>query len=197
MNAIRVRLVALGFGFRVMWVRMVRFFRSIGRPRLGSVDHVTIPVNDLNMARRFYCDVLGAGFLMRIDNEFFRKVGRPQMDPDAQSVFHLSLVFGGRTRVDLFQQTFGQAAPSHPHPHYAFRISPRDLSKWKARLEAEGVPMEGPFQLGPPGQASLYFNDPFGNHLELACMGYLEKIPVRTPDFSRIVWPEHSTGTRS
>ncbi len=154
-------------------------------------------MNDLEMARRFYCDVLGAGFLMRTDNEFFKKVGRPPMAPDAQSVFHISLVFGGATRVDLFQQTFGQATPAQPHPHYAFRILPRDLPKWKVRLEAEGVPTEGPFQLGPPGQASLYFNDPFGNHLELACMGYLEKIPVQTPDFSRIVWPEYSKGNRS
>jgi len=29
----------------------------------------------------------------------------------------------------------------------------------------------GPTRPGPPGQASFYFNDPFGNHLELVTLG--------------------------
>jgi hypothetical protein len=90
--------------------------------------------------------------------------------------------------VDLFLQKFGQAGPAQGHPHYAFGVRPRDLGKWKARLEGMGVPMEGPLQLGPPGQASLYFNDPFGNHLELTCFGYREKIPTRPPEMSKLVW---------
>jgi extradiol dioxygenase family protein len=90
--------------------------------------------------------------------------------------------------VDLFLQNYGQATSTQPHPHYAFHVPARDLPKWKARLEASGVPTDGPLQLGPPGQASLYFNDPFGNHLELTCFGYVDKIPVRAPQMSKIVW---------
>jgi hypothetical protein len=55
------------------------------------------------------------------------------------------------------------------------------MLKWKARLEASGVPTEGPLQLGPPGQASLYFNDPFGNHIVIVCLGYAAPIPIRPP----------------
>ena len=57
------------------------------------------------------------------------------------------------------------------HPHFAFHVSSGDLGKWQRRLTAVGIPFDGPLQLGPPWQASLYFNDPFGNHLELTCMG--------------------------
>ena len=62
------------------------------------------------------------------------------------------------------------------------------MLKWKARLESQGVPTQGPLQLGPPGQASLYFNDPFGNHLELECMGFTKPIPVRPPEMANVVW---------
>jgi len=187
-DAVRVRLVGLGLKARVLWIRTCHFVGNLGRPRVRRIDHVTVPVHDLDEARRFYCDILGAAFLMRADNAFFKRVGRPSLDPATQGAFHISVLFGGSTRVDLFLQNFGQAAPTQPHPHYAFRVPARDLPKWKARLEAMEVPTDGPLRLGPPGQASLYFNDPFGNHLELTCFGYAEEIPVRPPEMSKIVW---------
>jgi hypothetical protein len=58
------------------------------------------------------------------------------------------------------------------------------MMKWKARLEAKGVPTEGPLQLGFPGQASLYFNDPFGNHIEIICLGFTAPIPIRPPEMT-------------
>ena len=39
---------------------------------------------------------------------------------------------------------------------------------------------------GPPGQASLYFNDPSGNHLEVTTMGYTGDIEVGAPRMSRL-----------
>lgn len=71
-----------------------------------------------------------------------------------------------------------------------FNILTRHLLKSKARLEQRGVPSEGPLQLGPPRQASLYFNDPFGNHLELACLGFAHPIPVRPPVMTAVAWPQ-------
>ncbi|WP_437610109.1 hypothetical protein WMF20_01680 [Sorangium sp. So ce834] len=44
----------------------------------------------------------------------------------------------------------------------------------------------GPTRLGPPGQASLYFNDPFGNRLELVTLGFTGEIPVGAPDVSAL-----------
>ncbi len=51
----------------------------------------------------------------------------------------------------------------------------------EAGLVQAGVPSEGPLQLGYPGQASLYFNDPSGNLLEVTCDGYTQDIPIRPP----------------
>jgi catechol 2,3-dioxygenase-like lactoylglutathione lyase family enzyme len=195
-NAIRVRMVAVGMRSRVLWIRTVHLLRNLGRPRVRRIDHVTVPVRDLDEARRFYCEVLGGAFLMKVDNEFFQKVGRPTVDPSTQGAFHISVLLGGATRVDLFLQDFGQAAPAQPHPHHAFAVSARDLPKWKARLEALGTPTDGPLRLGPPGQASLYFNDPFGNHLELTCVGYAREIPVRPPELSKIVWRTKEAAAR-
>ena len=182
--------IACAFGAKVHALRLRRVLSTLGKPRLRGVDHVTIPVHDLDEAQGFYCDLLGGALLARVDNAFFRRVGRPVYAENTQGVFHISLLFGGATRVDLFQQNDGQAAAARGHPHYAFRVRPRDLPQWKARLEARGIPSDGPLQLGPPGQASLYFNDPFGNHLELECMGYAEPIPARPPEMARLVWPE-------
>jgi catechol 2,3-dioxygenase-like lactoylglutathione lyase family enzyme len=95
---------------------------------------------------------------------------------------------GGSTRLDLFLQSAGQPAPTQGHPHLAFRVPPGDILDWKARLESRGIPTEGPLQLGFPGQASLYFNDPSGNHLEIVCLGFGEEIPIRPPAMARLVW---------
>ena len=53
---------------------------------------------------------------------------------------------------------------------------------------SEGVPIEGPLRLGPPGQASIYFNDPFGNRLEITCFGFAGAVEERPPVSTRLVW---------
>jgi catechol 2,3-dioxygenase-like lactoylglutathione lyase family enzyme len=188
-NMIKNRFIAMGLEAWMFWVRLSRFVRSIGRPRLEGLDHVTIPVVDLDVATRFYCDVLGATYFMRVDDETFKKYGRPIAPDGGNGAHHVSLFLGGSTRVDLFKQRDGQAARDAGHPHYAFRVSPGAMKKWKRMLESHGVPIEGPLQLGPPGQASLYFNDPSGNHLEIVTLGYAHEIPVRAPDMRALEWP--------
>jgi catechol 2,3-dioxygenase-like lactoylglutathione lyase family enzyme len=99
-------------------------------------------------------------------------------------------LLGGSTRLDLFLQQAGQPPLTQGHPHLAFRVAPGLMLTWKARLEEHGVPTEGPLRLGPPGQASLYFNDPFGNHLEITCLGYTREIPVRPPTLTGLAWAD-------
>jgi catechol 2,3-dioxygenase-like lactoylglutathione lyase family enzyme len=107
-------------------------------------------------------------------------MGRPA-EEIAESV-HLSLAFGSGARLDLFETPTGSPPPSASHPHIAFRVSPDEMLRWKARLNDRGVPTFGPTRLGPPGQASLYFNDPSGNHLELTTLGFTGETPVGAPD---------------
>jgi catechol 2,3-dioxygenase-like lactoylglutathione lyase family enzyme len=186
LELIRNRLIAFGFDLWTLWVRARRVLTALGRPRLAALDHVTIPVADLEQSRRFYCDVLGAAYLMTIDDEAMKKFGRPPAANRGEGAYHVSLFMGGVTRVDLFLQHAGQPAPAHGHPHFAFRVPPRDMLKWKKRLELHGVPTDGPLRLGFPGQASLYFNDPSGNHLEIVTTGFTKPIPIRPPEMARL-----------
>jgi len=186
---VRNRFIALAFDLWTLWVRFKRVVASFGRrPRLARLDHVTIPVSDLDQSRRFYCDVLGAACLMTIDAEALQTFGRPPAPDRGEGAYHVSLYMGGVTRIDLFLQHAGQPRAEHGHPHFAFRVPPGEILKWKNRLESHGVPTDGPLQLGFPGQASLYFNDPSGNHLEIVTTGFAKTIPIRPPDLARLAW---------
>lgn len=178
------------------WVRCVRawhWLRGLVRPRVRALDHVTIPVHDLELARRFYCDVLGATLLMTIDDAALARFGRPPAPERGEGVHHHSLYLAGSTRIDLFLQHDGQTPALLGHSHFAFRVAPGQLLPWKRRLEALGIPTDGPMRLGFPGQASMYFNDPSGNHLELVCHGFGPELPIRAPELARLSW--HASGS--
>ena len=184
---LRNHLIGWTFEVRSWWTRKSQRLASPGRLRLGAFDHVTIPVMDLALAREFYCEVLGATHFMTVDDETFRRFGRPPAPNGGQGAHHISLLVGGTVRLDLFLQDSGQPAVDAGHPHFAFRGSPRTLRKWRRLFETKGIPFDGPLQLGPPGQASLYFDDPFGNHLEITCFGYDEVIPIRPPRMAEVI----------
>jgi catechol 2,3-dioxygenase-like lactoylglutathione lyase family enzyme len=186
MSSFGNRLIGLAFHARIRLVRLRRVLQSFGRPRLHGVDHVTIAVTDLAEARRFYCDLLGGTLMMTIDDAALARFGRPPAPNGGEGSHHLSLYLGGATRVDLFLQHAGQPAPTIGHPHYAFQVAPGELLGWRARLAAAGVRLDGPLRLGPPGQASLYFNDPFGNHLELTCLGFTGAVEQRIPNMAAL-----------
>jgi catechol 2,3-dioxygenase-like lactoylglutathione lyase family enzyme len=192
-----LRILFMGLGFDA-WARLVRARRRLLRwrqPRLGPLDHVTIPVRDLAVARRFYCDLLGGAYLMTVDDETFRRFGRPPAGDGGEGAYHVSIYMGGTTRLDLFLQRTGQPSSGQGHPHFAFKVSPRDMLRWKRVLETAGIPSDGPLQLGPPGQASLYFNDPFGNHLEITCFGFRRPIPARPPAMPALDWRTDASAT--
>jgi catechol 2,3-dioxygenase-like lactoylglutathione lyase family enzyme len=185
-TTVRNRLIGWGFRAWILSVRTRRLLMALGGPRLRGLEHLTIPVKDLAVARHFYCDVLGGALMMTIDDAALGRFGRPPAPNGGEGSHHLSVYLGGATRVDLFLQQVGQAAPTLGHPHYAFGVPARDLPKWQRRLAAEGVGMDGPLRLGPPGHASIYFDDPFGNHLEITCMGFTGTVEQRPPTHANI-----------
>lgn len=152
---------------------------------LVAVDHVTLPVADLDRAERFYCDVLGATLRERFDAAAFltHRPGREAELDGANSPLHLSLQMGAGPRVDLFLQPGGQPATAVANPHVAFEVDGAQLDAARAHLEASGVAVEGPTRLGPPGQASIYFFDPFGNKLELMTHAYPRALRIGAPDW--------------
>lgn len=187
-TSLRVKLIELGFRGWTWSARVKRLLRGFAGPRLRGVDHLTIAVTDLDAARRFYCEVLGGSLLMTFDDAALARFGRPPAPNGGEGAHHLSVYMGGTTRVDLFLQHAGQPAPTIGHPHYAFAVPARELLGWRRRLVEQGVPVDGPLRLGPPGHASLYFNDPFGNHLELTCLGFAGAVEERPPVPARLAW---------
>jgi catechol 2,3-dioxygenase-like lactoylglutathione lyase family enzyme len=188
--ALRNHLIGLGFKGWTWSVRAKRVLKSLGRPRLKGLEHITIAVTDLAVARRFYCDLLGGAHFMTVDDAMLARFGRPPAPDNGEGAHHVSVYLGGATRLDLFLQHAGQHAATLGHPHLAFEVSPGQLLAWNARLRAAGVPVDGPLQLGPPGQASLYFNDPFGNHLEIMCFGFRHAVVHRPPLTASLAWTQ-------
>jgi catechol 2,3-dioxygenase-like lactoylglutathione lyase family enzyme len=127
-------------------------------------------------AEDFYVGVLGAKLERRMDRDAFLR-HRPERAAEADaenSPLHIAVTFGDEDRFELqlFVQPWRTQPVEQGHPHFALLVQPEDLLAFKHRLEAHGVPVDGPRRLGPPGHASLYFLDPFGNHLELATLEF-------------------------
>jgi catechol 2,3-dioxygenase-like lactoylglutathione lyase family enzyme len=151
-----------------------------------GIDHITIPVGDLAVAERFYIDVLGGVVTAKIDEAALR-MRRPDTPIDPRAL-HTSITFGGDTRLDPFPQSEGQPPAHAGHPHIAIRVRPQALLDLVEHLHRHGVPTQGPNRLGPPGQASVYFNDPFGNHLEFQTLGYDGQVTLGPPDTRALVY---------
>ncbi|WP_394849864.1 VOC family protein [Pendulispora brunnea] len=157
-----------------------------------GVDHLTLPVGDLALAERFYVDLLGATVIGRFDEAAAFRERRPErageLKNEGNSPLHLSLRFGKGfgPRVDLFLQGDGQPAPERGHPHLALAVKGEDMDRARDVLAAADVPFDGPRRLGPPGQASLYFLDPFGNKLEFVTDAYAGEAPVGAPDLRKL-----------
>jgi catechol 2,3-dioxygenase-like lactoylglutathione lyase family enzyme len=161
---------------------------SLPAPPIDAVAHVTLPVGDLARAQAFYVELLGARLLRRLDRATFI-AGRPERAAEADadnSPLHLEISFGDSPELHLFLQRNRPRRPPPPHPHLALKVDHDDLDKFCLRLSQAGIPLDGPRRLGPPGQASVYFSDPWGNSLELTTIGYQGGVHAGPPDMSAL-----------
>jgi catechol 2,3-dioxygenase-like lactoylglutathione lyase family enzyme len=166
--------------------------------KLGHIDHITIPTTDLRLAEDFYVGFLGARVVLRIDRSMLMRQGWTEAEIDRNRAVNLSITFAGGPRLDLFDYPEGVPPQAPMHPHIAISVAPGRMLAWKRRLTDRGIPVVGPTRVGPPGQASLYFNDPFGNHLELVTIGFVdEALAVGMPDRSRLDYAWRSAGITS
>ncbi|MCA9718949.1 MAG: VOC family protein [Myxococcales bacterium] len=159
-------------------------------PTITGVDHITLPITDLGLAERFYVELLGLRLTRRVDREAFARRSPERADELARgdSPLHLGLRCGD-VEIDLFFAPDLPRRPLRSHPHLALRVDPRELDAHHARLRGAGVAVDGPRRLGPPGQASLYFTDPFGNLLELCATGYEGATELGPPRLERLGAP--------
>jgi catechol 2,3-dioxygenase-like lactoylglutathione lyase family enzyme len=182
------KLIGVGVSSYFASMRMVYRLRLPWRGKLRRLDHITIPCHDSQIAEEFYVGLLGAQIVNRIDRKLLNRIGWRDEDIARNAAEHLSVTLGGGPRMDLFVYPPGSPSESAPmHPHIAVAVAPGRFLAWKKRLEDCGVKVAGPTRPGPPGQASFYFNDPFGNHLEIVTLGFIASdLTVGVPDRSQL-----------
>ena len=106
---------------------------------------------------------------------FYEKLGLKMAWRDEETAFFW--LEEGKSWLGLWE---GNEYQTLYHPslrHIAFRVSYEDLKeslKWLDSIDVEGVPFSSresiePFIRPHQGNASVYFNDPDGNSLELMC----------------------------
>jgi catechol 2,3-dioxygenase-like lactoylglutathione lyase family enzyme len=136
-------------------------------PKLCGFHHVAYRCRDAKRTVAFYRDILGMDFQLAIAEDTVPSTGEP--DP----YMHVFLDAGGGNVLAFFE------LPNAPEmgrdettpawvQHIAFRVPAiADLIAAKARAEARGLEVVGPTHHGI--FKSVYFFDPDGHRLELAC----------------------------
>lgn len=119
------------------------------KAKLGTFNHASIPVRDLEEAKRFYTEVLG---------------GAVTLEP-APGFAEVRL---GGAIIGLSQQKSGWTGRDAEYPHYAFTMAAEDFYPFIERLTTHGVPTHQPWTRHGV-EALMYFRDPSGNLLELYC----------------------------
>jgi catechol 2,3-dioxygenase-like lactoylglutathione lyase family enzyme len=118
------------------------------RPELASFAHQSFPCRDLEEARCFYTEVLGA--VVRVDTPTFLS-------------FRLA-------NVDIGVGIDGCAFPTRvaEYPHAAFFVDAENFVAMRRWLPACGVPIS-PAWTRSGVEALMFFRDPTGNLIELFC----------------------------
>jgi len=127
--------------------------------KLRGIDHVVLRVRDIDVMRRFYCDVLGATHLAY----------RPE--------FGMSHLRVGDAMIDLVEVDGLLGKPGGAAPgaegrnldHLCLRVEPFDPDAIAAHLKKHDVPVgEIRRRFGAEGNGiSIYLTDPEGNTVEL------------------------------
>mgnify|MGYP003638048531 FL=1 len=139
----------------------------MGAPNLQGVHHVAYRCKDAKETVEFYHDVLGMDFQLAIAEDHVPSTGA--YDP----YMHIFLDAGNGNVLAFFELP-EQPAMDRDHntpqwvQHIAFKVAKMDdLLAAKARAEAHGLDVIGPTNHGI--FRSIYFFDPNGHRLELAC----------------------------
>jgi catechol 2,3-dioxygenase-like lactoylglutathione lyase family enzyme len=156
--------------------------------RLRTIDHGTIPTNDLNALERFYVDLLG----MRIDN-------RPNMTTD---FFRKGIAPGifagfGTSELGLFLESKYDLPPTEGTrglPRFGLEVASDDFAPVVEAIRSAGVEIEGPVDEPEPGVLrTVYFRDPAGNYVEVVDRGAIKNPAVPKFDWRRVDHVEYDT----
>ena len=147
------------------------------RIQVQGVHHITLVGSTRQTAVDFWQGLLGMRLILEQPN-----LGRPEEN-------HLYFDPGDGRLITVFTSEDRQDDPS-PHPrgvghleHIAFNVSRATQTQVAKRLEARGIP----FKSHDRGfMDSVYFSDPNGLRLELACYKFQAPDGVRDADILRL-----------
>jgi catechol 2,3-dioxygenase-like lactoylglutathione lyase family enzyme len=137
---------------RIAWTpeQIAEYERKLAtRPHFSRLNHISIPVTDLELAKQFYVEVLGGRLILD---------GTP----------HFSEVLVAGTVVGLSDVRGRPQASDTEFPHIGFEIESEHFVPMKAWLEAHGVATHAPWTRHHV-EGLMYFKDPFGNLIEIYC----------------------------
>ena len=145
----------------------------MSRIQVQGVHHITLVGSNRQSAMDFWQGLLGMRFLFEQPN-----LGNPNEN-------HLYFDPGDGRLITVFTNESRRDDPS-PHPrdighleHIAFNVSRATQTQVAERLQARGIPFKS-FDRG--FMDSIYFSDPNGLRLELACYKFQTPAGVRDAD---------------
>ena len=117
---------------------------SASRPALLGIRHVALFMRDLEIAERFWVDVMGYEVEWR---------------PDPDNVY----LRGGRDNLALHRAAPGASGAAGMLDHIGIAVAvPEDVDAWAAHLEGKGVALKTRPKTHRDGSRSLYFEAPGG-----------------------------------
>ncbi|HKM64788.1 MAG TPA: VOC family protein [Acidisphaera sp.] len=131
-------------------------------PRISGVLETSLYVAHLDLAQRFYQDVFGFETFLRD-----RRMCAMGVVPNQVLLLFLR---GGSTHPSPAPGGLVPPHDAHGNQHLCFAIPRNEVEPWARHLAAHGIAVESHITWPNTG-ISLYFRDPDGHSLEVACPG--------------------------
>jgi len=119
-----------------------------------TIDHIAIPVRDLDLNQDFYLNALGLRFKTR------------RLNPDGSP--RQTYVLAGENIIGLHLPGVNAGVSPSSAPRIGVHVSEERFAEVQKRLRERAHPFSGPAEHSQdsPVVVSIYFDDPDGNHLE-------------------------------
>jgi catechol 2,3-dioxygenase-like lactoylglutathione lyase family enzyme len=155
------------------------------------VHHLALNTDDMKMTVDFYVGVLGMRLVhaMKVPPGVGTGPGN-RGNPPFEEIRHYFFDMGRDSLLAFFEIPKGATPQGDRNAiaamqHVSFAVAPASAAQIRARLEARGIPYQGPQEV-LPGVFSLYFFDPNGVRLEVSCQpGDGEGEPLIVPGLTQ------------
>ena len=139
-----------------------------------GVHHLALNTDDMKMTVDFYVGILGMRLVhaMRVPPGIGTGPGN-RGNPPFEEIRHYFFDMGRDALLAFFEMPKGAKQKGDRNAlgnmqHVSFAVSPQSQARIRQRLEANGIPYDGPLEI-LPGIFSIYIMDPNDIRLEFSC----------------------------